>query len=65
MHYFYPIHSERSKWHTSPSELLYRMKYEYTVYWDSNRLKRADSCGLNAIEVNTLQHCCKGNKQIR
>jgi UPF0755 protein len=42
------------KWHTSPSELLHRMKYEYNLYWDSNRLKRADSCGLSAIEVNTL-----------
>jgi UPF0755 protein len=41
-------------WHTSPSELLLRLKKEYDKYWNSERLKKCELIGLTPIEINIL-----------
>ncbi len=41
-------------WNTSPKEWLHRMKKEHDKFWTEARLHKADSLGLNPLEVSTL-----------
>lgn len=41
-------------WTTTPLAFLERMHREYVKFWNAERLKKADSLGLNPTEVSTL-----------
>ncbi len=41
-------------WHTSPDELLIKLKQEYFKFWNELRLEKCKRSGLNPIQVITL-----------
>lgn len=52
-------------WHTSPQEFFLRLKKEYDKYWNSERLAKAEQCGLTPIEVATLASIvCKETNKV-
>lgn len=52
-------------WHTSPQEFFLRLKKEYNKYWNSERLAKAEQCGLTPIEVATLASIvCKETNKV-
>lgn len=52
-------------WHTSPQEFFLRLKKEYDKYWNSERLAKAEQCGLTPIQVATLASIvCKETNKV-
>ena len=52
-------------WTISADELLDRMCYEYTRFWDDDRKARADSIGLTPVEVSTLASIVQAECKIK
>jgi UPF0755 protein len=51
-------------WTISANELLDRMHHEYEDFWDSGRTAKADSIGLEPIEVSILASIVKAECKI-
>lgn len=41
-------------WHTQADELLFKLKKEYDLYWNNERVKKAENLGLTPIQVSVL-----------
>lgn len=41
-------------WHTQPDELLIKLKKEYDLFWNQERINKAKNIGLSPIQVSVL-----------
>ena len=52
-------------WNTSAEEFVNRMLKEYSIFWNSNRKKKADDIKLNYYEVSILASIVEKEQSIR
>lgn len=47
-------------WNTTPDALFQRMRYEYNIFWNEQRIHKADSLKLSPIEVAIVASIVEG-----